>query len=232
MSDLTVIMATRNSAPFVSQALESITSQAYEPLEILVIDADSTDGTQELVRRVPNTHLERQTGLGLWQAWNQAIQQISTPYIAMIDSDDLWEADSIAVHMTALNQNPKAVASIGLTRFFSDEPTLPSGVRQELLSDSHRGTVPGATMYRREVFQLLGHFRENITTTADVEWFLRLRQSNLAVAEPDAVVLAKRIHPDNLGGDFSRRKQYDQDLIRIARESIQRKAHAAPEVLP
>ena len=72
MSDLTVIMATRNSAPFVSQALESITSQAYEPLEILVIDADSTDGTQELVRRVPNTRLERQTGLGLWQAWNPA----------------------------------------------------------------------------------------------------------------------------------------------------------------
>lgn len=226
MSDLTVIMATRNSAPFVSQALKSITSQAYESLEILVIDADSTDGTQELVSTVPNTRLERQTGLGLWQAWNQAIQQISTPYIAMIDSDDLWEPGSIAVHTTALNDNPDAVASIGLTRFFSDAETLPSGIRQELLVGSHRGAVPGATMYRREVFERLGHFREELTTIADVEWFVRLRHSNLAVEEPDAVVLTKRIHPDNLGSILARQRQYDQDLIRIAHESIRRKLKA------
>ena len=232
MIDLTVIMATRNSAPFVSQALESITNQAYESVEILVIDADSTDGTQELVCKVPNTRLERQTGLGLWQAWNQAIQQISTPYIAMIDSDDLWEPDSIAVHMTALSENPKAVASIGLTRFFSDAETLPSGVRRELLEGSHRGAVPGATMYRREVFEMLGYFLERFTTTADIEWFLRLRQSNLMVEKPHTVVLAKRIHADNLSGTFPTQNQYDQDLIQIARESIQRKAKTAQKVLP
>lgn len=232
MSDLTVIMATRNSAPFVAQALASITRQGYEAIEILVIDADSTDGTQEIVCQVPNTRLENQAGLGLWQAWNQAIQQIATPYVAMIDSDDLWEPNSIEVHMTALNRNPDAVASIGLTRFFSDAGILPSGIRHELLEGSHRGAVPGATMYRRKVFDLLGRFREDIPTTSDVEWFLRLRQSNLVVAEPDAVVLAKRIHSGNLSTSFSGHGNYDRDLIQIARESIQRKSEAAREGEP
>ena len=206
--------------------------QNYAPLEILVIDAGSTDGTQDLVRRVPNTRLERQSGTGLWQAWNQAIQQISTPLIAMIDSDDLWEPGAIEVHVAALKQNPEAVASVGLTRFFSDDAGRSSGSRPGLLSGSHRGLIPGATMFRREVFDLIGRFREDIPTTSDVEWFLRLRQSGLTLEEPDFVILAKRIHSDNLSATFPKLDQYDHDLIRIARESIQRQTQASQRVQP
>jgi glycosyltransferase involved in cell wall biosynthesis len=223
MRALTVIMATRNAATFISEALASIASQTFAPLKSIVVDADSTDGTQELVLREDKTELIPQTGQGLWQAWNQAILQISTPFIAMIDSDDLWEPNALAVHMTAFSQNPLAVVSIGRTRFFSDHETLRAGIRSNLLKGSHRGAVPGATVFRREVFETMGLFKEDLTTASDIEWFLRLRQSNLVVAEPDAVVLAKRIHSDNLGDFFVRHRQYDQDLIRIAHESIRRK---------
>lgn len=226
MSSLTVIMATRNSARFVAHALASITSQRYASLEIVVVDADSTDGTQEIVCKAPHTRLERQRGAGLWQAWNQAIEQVTTPFIAMIDSDDLWEQDSLAVHMAAFDQCPDAVASIGLTRFFCEDVTVLGGIRPNLLVSSHRGMVPGATMFRREVFDMLGHFREELSTMSDVEWFLRLRQSNLHIVEPDAVVLAKRVHSGNLSRVFAKQSRYDRDLIQIARESIQRRASA------
>jgi len=226
MNAITVILATRNAATFITEALASVATQTIAPREILVVDADSTDGTQELVLRMPNTQLQRQTGQGLWQAWNQAIGQISTPFIAIIDSDDFWEPNALEVHMAAFRHNPAAVVSIGRTRFFSNSEALPAGIRPDILNGSHRGAVPGATLFRKEVFDTLGLFREDLTTASDIDWFLRLRQSDLAVAEPAEVVLAKRIHPDNLGGVFARQQQYDQDLIRIARESIQRKTKA------
>jgi glycosyltransferase involved in cell wall biosynthesis len=226
MNAVTVIMATRNAATFVADSFASIASQTFAPQRTLVIDADSTDGTQEIVLHVPNTVLKLQTGQGLWQAWNQAIQQTSTPFVALIDSDDLWEPEALEVHMSAFDQNPQAVVSIGRTRFFSETEILPAGIRPEILNGSYRGAVPGATMFRREVFDIMGFFQEDLTTASDIEWFLRLRQSDLSVAEPNAVVLAKRIHPENLGGVFARQRQYDQDLIRIARESIHRKTNA------
>lgn len=222
MDALTVIMATRNASTFVSDALDSVLSQSTQPEEILVIDADSNDGTQDVVRKFPGVRVVPQAGTGLWQAWNQGIAQVSTPLIAILDSDDRWEAGAIAAHMDALAQIPLATVSIGRTRFFCDSETLPSGVRPELLTGNHRGAVPGATLWRREAFDRLGSFREDLVTASDIEWFLRLRQSNLTVAKPDAVVLAKRIHSNNLSNSFSRMSEYDRDLLNVARDSIRR----------
>lgn len=222
MSQITVVMATRNAERYVAAALTSVVGQA-PAARIIVVDADSQDRTAEIVGSFPGVELQRQTGLGLWQAWNQAIESATTPFIAMLDSDDLWEPGSVAAHLRAFETMPEAVASIGRTRFFLEGDRLPPGVRPELVQSPHRGAVPGATMYRRGLFSALGLFPEDFPTSADIEWFARLRQSGLPVAEPDEVVLAKRIHPDNLGGEFARGSQYDRDLVRIARESLQRR---------
>jgi glycosyltransferase involved in cell wall biosynthesis len=215
-------MATRNSASFVSDALDSVMAQGHQPAFVWVIDADSTDGTEDIVRRIPHVQLIRQTGTGLWQAWNQAIAQAHTPFIAILDSDDRWELDALSVHVTAFAHNPQAAVSIGRTRFFCDSKKVPAGVRPELLKSSHRGAIPGATLWRREVFATLGPFREDLTTTSDIEWFLRLRQSSLEIAEPEAVVLAKRIHSNSLGLSLMQSTTYDRQLINVARESIYR----------
>lgn len=233
MTEITVVMATRNAAWYVAEALSSVTDQAATAaMQVVVIDADSTDGTPDIVRRVPGVRLERQTGSGLWQAWNQAIAAARTPFIAMLDSDDTWEPGSLAAHLRAFASEPAAMASIGRTRFFLQGEVIPAGIRPEILTGSHRGAVPGATMYRREVFNALGLFPQDVPTASDVEWFLRLRQSDLVVAEPDEVVLAKRVHPDNLGGEFARGSQYDRDLIRIARESLLRRRAVTADQRP
>lgn len=228
MTEIAVVMATRNSAAYLAEALDSITGQGRHGLDIAVVDAASTDGTQDIVAGVPDARLIPQTGTGLWQAWNQAIAATSAPLIAMLDSDDRWQPGALATHLRALEQHPAALVSIGRVRFFLQGDTVPSGVRPELLHGDHRGTVPGACLYRREVFDRMGPWPEDLPTAGDIAWFARLRRSGLPITQPDAVVLAKRVHPDNLGGQFERDGQYDRDLIRIARESLQRRAAAAP----
>ena len=70
MNAITVVMATRNAAAFVGEALQSIAIQLASPLvgslQLLVIDAASTDGTQELVSRTAFATLQQQRGEGLW----------------------------------------------------------------------------------------------------------------------------------------------------------------------
>ena len=222
MDAITVVMATRNSASFVSDALDSVMAQGHQPAFVWVIDADSTDGTEDIVRQIPHVQLIRQTGTGLWQAWNQAIAQARTPFIAILDSDDRWEPDALSVHITAFAHHPQAAVSTGRTRFFCDSKKVPAGVRPELLKGSHRGAFPGATLWRREAFATLGPFREDLTHASDIEWFLRLRQSSLETAEPEAVVLAKRIHSNSLGLSLTQSTAYERQLINVARESIHR----------
>lgn len=219
---ITVVMATRNSAAHVAEALASITAQQVDDLEVVVIDAASTDATPEIVAASPQTRWEQQTGTGLWQAWNQAIAGSSADFIAFLDSDDRWEPGALAVHREQFTAHPQAAASIGRVRFFLSGSTVPAGIRPELLQGAHRGAMPGASLIRREVFDRLGPFPEDLPTASDIEWFLRLRQSGLPIAEPDAVVLAKRLHGESLGAGFPQVEQYDRDLIRIARESLAR----------
>ena len=226
MTAITVVMATLNAAAFVAEALQSVAIQRTSPLvgslQLLVIDAASTDGTQDLVSRTAFATLQQQRGQGLWEAWNQAIEQVSTPWIAMLDSDDCWEPGALSAHLEAMAAQPEALVSIGRTRFVLDGSELPKGIRPALLKGSHRGPIPGATLFRREVFEQLGLFDPANSTLSDVAWFARLRQEGIAVAEPEALVLTKRIHANNLSTALSREAQYNQDLLAIARASIER----------
>lgn len=223
--DISVIMATRNSGRFVAEALTSITGQRHPALEIVVVDAASTDETAAIVSATPGTHLVQQTGSGLWQAWNQAIVMARGEWIAFLDSDDSWEPGALAAHLQA-HATQNVVGSIGRTRFFLTGEQLPPGVRPELLQDTHRGPIPGASLLHRSVFDTLGHFPVDYPTAADIEWYLRLQQSGLPIAELDEVVLRKRLRADHLGAELTRGADYDRDVLRIARESLLRRRAA------
>lgn len=227
MMEITVVMATRNSAIFLEEALRSIVLQRNnelnEKLRLIVIDADSKDGTKEIVNRVSFANLQQQKGNGLWQAWNQAIEQVETPWIAMLDSDDYWEPSALANHVKALQSSPSACVSIGLTRFILATDHLPKGIRSSLFEGFHRGAIPGATIFHKDAFLKLGLFNTDYSTASDVDWFLRLYQSNLIIAKPEEIVLNKRIHSTNLSLDLSSKTQYDQDLLSIARNSMRKK---------
>lgn len=229
MKGITVVMATRNAAAYVAEALQSIALQRVGALRVLVIDAASSDGTQDIVSRMGIATLQQQCGDGLWQAWNQAIAQVDTPLIAMLDSDDRWEPGALAAHLEAMDAQPDALVSIGRTRFVLDGTALPRGVRPHLLQGTHRGAIPGATLFRREVFEQLGLFDPSNISASDVAWFARLRQSEIGVVTPEAVVLNKRIHAHNLSSALARNSPYDQDLLAIARASIQRQRQQTPK---
>lgn len=92
---VSVIMPTYNAAHWVADSIESVLSQTYQHLELIITDDCSTDNTREILKlyeqkdpRVKVIYLEKNLGAG--HTRNKCIEHAQGRYIAFCDSDDRW----------------------------------------------------------------------------------------------------------------------------------------------
>lgn len=89
---ISVIIPTYNASPFINQCLESIISQSYKHLEIIVVDDGSKDDTVEIIKRYP-VKLIQQTNQGAAAARNTGMEAATGEYLHFMDADDLINLD-------------------------------------------------------------------------------------------------------------------------------------------
>lgn len=85
---ISVVIPTYNVSPYLSQCLETILSQTYNNLEIIVVDDGSTDDTAQIAQRYP-VKLIQQANQGAAAARNAGINVATGEYLHFIDADDL-----------------------------------------------------------------------------------------------------------------------------------------------
>jgi glycosyltransferase involved in cell wall biosynthesis len=97
-----VVVPCYNHARFVKRAIESVFSQTYRQIELVVIDDGSTDGSTEIARRTladspfPCQFVARDNQ-GATATINEAIGLSSAPFINILNSDDWFSDDRIAL---------------------------------------------------------------------------------------------------------------------------------------
>jgi len=133
------------------------------------------------------------------QAWNQGIAAACSPFIAFLDSDDVWVAEKLEWQVAAFNRDSRLEYTFGRIEFFlqANEP-LPRGFRREVLKGSHLVPAPGSSMICRSAVERMGPFQEGIQIASDIEWLVRLRETSITLPM-DRVVLKKRLHQNSLG---------------------------------
>lgn len=104
-------------------AVASIRAQAYRPLEILVVDDASRDGTAEVARELAGAdlraiRLERNSGPAA--ARNRGIQLARGKYLAFLDADDLWLPGKLERQVPALEARPELVLVTCDSRYVSE----------------------------------------------------------------------------------------------------------------
>src|ERR1700758_2302401 len=88
---VSVIIPTFNRVHLLPQALGSVFAQNYRPIEVIVVDDGSTDGTSDLLLRDwPQVVRIRQPQRGVSAARNTGIARSSGSFLAFLDSDNLW----------------------------------------------------------------------------------------------------------------------------------------------
>ena len=181
---ISIALCTYNGAPYVRAQLDSIARQSRLPMELIVADDHSTDGTVGIVRDFAATApfpvhiLENKENLGIARNFGQAIARCTGDIIALSDQDDLWREDKLGVVAAAFESDTD------LTLLFTDadlvdQDLAPLGKR---LSDtghidqSARGVIAGSG-----AFEFL--LRKNVATGATMAFRRRLADLILPVPE-------------------------------------------------
>lgn len=94
------VITSYNYRDFVSQAVDSALAQTRPPLEVLVVDDGSTDGSGELVEQRygsdPRVRLIRRENGGQLAAFATGVREARGDVVAFLDADDLWEPEYLA----------------------------------------------------------------------------------------------------------------------------------------
>ena len=107
---VSVICVCHNQADFVEEALQSVLSQTYKPIELIITDDASTDDSLEVIEAFKNKTgadlhiIENQHNLGHCRIFNQALDISSGEFIIDLAADDLLEPDRVADGVSSLRE--------------------------------------------------------------------------------------------------------------------------------
>ena len=218
---VSVIVAVRNGERFLTQALESIVQSDYRPIEILVIDGQSTDLTTKIAKTFSLVRCLQQPTRGIAAAYNFGIQEAKGDFIAFLSHDDVWTQDKLNVQMTYLQEHTTVQYVTAKTKFFCEPGCeIPSGVRAEWLEGEHVSHIMETLLARKSVFHAIGLFNENLSTAEDVDWFARAKDHGVPMMTIPKVLLYKRMHDENLS---IRHNQNNKNILSVIKDSLNRK---------
>ena len=191
---VSVVIPVFNGERFLREAVESVLAQKYSPLEIIMVDDGSTDGTADVARSLSETvRYLHQTNQGPAAARNRGIERAQGSLIAFADADDLWPEDKLALQLPYLMRDPAAEIVMGRI-----QQVLLSETGAENFAEPAFSVNLGSAIIRKSVFERVGLFDETMRYSEDVDWFMRAREGGAAIVTIDAVTLLYRQHDQNM----------------------------------
>jgi len=191
MSGVSVIIPTYNRVEHVCCAIDSALAQTEPPLEVVVVDDGSTDGTGEVLERryAGRIRYIHQVNAGVSAARNTALRVARGEWVAFLDSDDEWLPNKLQIQMTDLRAHPTLVAHVtnGIivmrsgeeVDFFKARNRPHLGVsdcvlRQPLQYVLEQTFLTATYVVRRDVAVEEGLFDESMSMFEDLDFFLRV----------------------------------------------------------
>jgi len=104
---ISVIISVLNGAETLDRCLESIVSQDYPCIEIVVKDGGSTDGSLNIIRKYTDSisHWESGKDRGIYHAWNMALEHAHGRWICFLGADDFfWNPQTLSALLPYLQQ--------------------------------------------------------------------------------------------------------------------------------
>jgi glycosyltransferase involved in cell wall biosynthesis len=95
---ISVVIPSYNRRHTLERALRSVFDQTSTVDEVILVDDGSTDGSSDMIKRLfPQVNILRQSNLGVSAARNRGIKAARFEWIALLDSDDSWMPQKIAL---------------------------------------------------------------------------------------------------------------------------------------
>lgn len=207
-----VIIPVYNGASFIIKALASVECQTTQPEKVIIINDGSTDNTTEVVNKyTENSKLKirlisKENG-GLSSARNRGIRESTSDWLAFLDADDEWLPnkleEQIKVQIYTKLENPALIycdysiidqtSKIKYRNYKSPIDKKMSGMVFNKLLERNRITASGSgALIKKEVFNKVGLFDENLKFGEDWDMWLRISEFYNIDYSPKTLVLIRK----------------------------------------
>jgi len=225
---VTVVIAVKNGETFLGEAIESARAQTWPNTEIIVVDGHSTDRSREIALSYPGVRVLLQEGTGFAGAWNEGIRAGGGAYVAILDSDDLWEPAKLALQVAALEAAPTCGYALAHARLLlTDGAAMPPSFARIDLNKDHAAPFPSVLLARRALFDEVGFFEEHWLISSDVEWFRRVYDRGIGSVLLPEVLMRRRIHATNLSYHSTDSMRFKREVLSILKTSLDRRRKAS-----
>jgi len=217
---ISVIIPVYNGEKYLAEAIESVLLQDYVPIEIIVIDDGSTDGSSVVAKQYREVHYHFQPHSGVATALNAGIGKASGDYLAFLDADDIWVKDKLSIQMAAFRKDPDLDIVFGYIEEFYD-PTEITDQAEKNYAISR--VIPGYSkcglLIRKASFFRVGLFDTRWVIGDFIDWYKRAMEIGIRSLMLPEIVSKRRIHTDNIG---IRERDSQKDYVHILKAALDR----------
>ena len=225
---VSAVIPTFNRREKLLRAIASVKEQTYPAIETIVVDDGSTDGTEQILAGKKDIHYVRlgknERGpkkaagiytetkyrfgtVGVSGARNAGIRRAKGEFIALLDSDDLWLPKKLGVQRDFMDNHPEVlICQTEEIWLRNGRRVNPSKHHRKPSGDIFRRSLdlclvsPSAVMMRRELLDRVGYFDEELLAAEDYDLWLRVAVHHSVPLIPEALVIKRGGHPDQLSG--------------------------------
>jgi glycosyltransferase involved in cell wall biosynthesis len=186
MLKVSVIIPTFNRAQFLRLAIESVLSQTFQDFDIVVVDDESKDDTQEVVRSFGDDrikYIRHDAARGGSAARNTGITNSDSKYIAFLDDDDEWLPEKLEMQVDLLEKSRSKVGAVYTGHLVVDNnsgkilrewtPKRRGNIYNDMFSRNWISTA-SSLLLRRDCFNKAGLFDENLPSFQDYDLWIRI----------------------------------------------------------
>lgn len=166
---VSIITVSYNAAKTIERTMLSVLNQSYKNIEYLIIDGQSTDGTQQLIEKYRDEidYYVSEPDRGIYDAMNKGISHATGDVVGIINSDDWYETDAVEKITKRFRETDADVVfgEIWLIDFNDKKKSC----------SSHSKLPPHPAMFvKRNIYEKYGVYDTKYEIAADYELTLRL----------------------------------------------------------
>lgn len=193
---VSVIIPYFNAEQFIERAINSVVQQSYRPIEIIVVDNNSTDNTALIVDRIleecnEQTFFLKANKQGAAFARNIGLEKAQGSWIQFLDADDELHPDKILHQVNLLQQSTHLV--VGNSQYIVSENNKISYAKVNkhnqwlALFSSELGNTC-SNLWRRDTLLSIGGWNENLKSTQEYDLLFRLLQRGINIIYDEEIL--------------------------------------------
>ncbi len=211
--EVSVIIPAYNRFELLKEAVSTVMGQSYKNFELIVVDDGSSDMTPTIslyYKDDPRFRYVRIEHNGMpGYVRNIGVRKATAPYIAFLDSDDLWMRDKLEKQMHFLHTFPR------IPIVHSRERWMRNGkeVSQKKQKHQRSGMIfndalvkciigPSTVVLSKELFDKTGGFREDLEVAEDYELWLKITDTTKIGYIDEPLVTKRAGHGEQLSEKY------------------------------